>query len=248
MYSHTNNNYCWVNKRKQNIKASIRILGTEYNERRLFARSSCQTGIQTQTNTHTIMCTYVFLCVCAYSCTGKTWARFSLYLSLPSDLSHVESLNFWLLFTCRQLVTHCVGKLVPPTSPWPSPTLCWHPLRHCFVGFSFLILSLFRMSNKPVCSSLGFSQHCRIFETRSSIMQISQLTSLFCWLIIICCHVSFGFSSRGTRTTDVYKRALEMFTISIFRSVIVIVRFSNRDTDKKTRIMFGNGLDFRRMF
>lgn len=27
---------------------------------------------------------------------------------------------------------------------------------------------LFRMSNKPVCSSSGVSQHCRIYETRSS--------------------------------------------------------------------------------
>lgn len=64
VYSQTYNYYCWVNKRKQSIKASIRILSTEYNERRLFARSSCQTGIQT--HTHTIKCTYVYILVCLF--------------------------------------------------------------------------------------------------------------------------------------------------------------------------------------
>lgn len=146
------------------------------------------------THRHSYGYIYIHMYACVFlhmnSCTGKTWARFLLYLSLPSDLSHVESLNFRLLFTCRQLVTHGVGKLVPPTSPWPSPTLCWHPLRHCFVGFSFALYVfkyLFRMSNKPVSSP---NLRDALFSYSNS-MQISQLTSLFCWLITICCHVRF---------------------------------------------------------
>lgn len=142
IHKHTTKYYCWVNKRKQSIKASIRILSTEYNERRLFARSSCQTGIHKRVYICMYFCvyTYSYMYVSRLAKRKRTEQQdfHSISLSLPTDLFHVESLNFRLLFTCRQLVTHCVvGKLVPPTSPWPSPILCWHPLRDCFVGFSF---------------------------------------------------------------------------------------------------------------
>lgn len=66
VYSQTYNYYCWVNKRKQSIKASIRILSTEYNERRLFARSSCQTGIQTHTHTQTQLWVHIHMYACVF--------------------------------------------------------------------------------------------------------------------------------------------------------------------------------------
>lgn len=172
MYSQTYNYYCWVNKRKQSIKASIRILSTEYNERRLFARSSCQTGIQTHTQTQLWVHIYIYVCLCvsAYSCTGKTWARFLLYLSLSLQISLMSNL---LTFGCSSLA----GNL------WRMVWANWF-LRHRldlplhYVGTLFVTVLwvfpmpifkyLFRMSNKPVSSSSGVSQYCRIYETRSS--------------------------------------------------------------------------------
>lgn len=168
VYSQTYNYYCWVNKRKQSINASIRILSTEYNERRLFVRSSCQTGIQTHTQTqlwvHIYACVFLHIHALAKREQDFCSISLSLQISLMSNLltfgcsSHAGNLwrivwANWFLRLRLDLPLHYVGTLFV-TVLWVFPM----PI------FKYL----FRMSNKPVSSSSGVSQYCRIYETRSS--------------------------------------------------------------------------------
>lgn len=128
----------------------------------------------TDTHTDTVMGTYTYICMLVCFCIwihalAKREQDFcsislSLQISLMSNLltfgcsSHAGNLwrivwANWFLRLRVDLPLHYVGTLfVTVLWVFPMPTFKY----------------LFRMSNKPVSSSSGVSQYCRIYETRSS--------------------------------------------------------------------------------